>query len=305
MSVVAVALVLASVILHVLWNTIAKGRPSFAFFFVGNLFGALALTPILFFNATRLGAVLNLIWPILLATGVAQAVYGLSLARAYREEDLSIVYPLVRSLGPAFVVLGSIALGRGDAIALACIVGVIAIFVGSSALGISNLRALGKRTLPSAGVGFSAVAALGTAGYTLLDDVGVRLILESGDLDTLAWARLRAGLLYSSLGGWATVLGMGLWIMRRRVHREAVRAYTSPMALRDAAFMGIGSYASYTLVVIAMLYVDDVSYVAGFRQLSIPFGAAVGVLWLGEGLDASKLFGLSAMSIGLLLIAFA
>ena len=146
---------------------------------------------------------------------------------------------------------------------------------------------------------------MGTAAHSLLDDVGVRRILESGALDPLHWARLHAGLLYSSLGGWATALGMGLWIMRRRVHREAVRAFHSTMALRDAAIMGVGGYASYTLVVIAMLYVDDVSYVAGFRQLSIPFGAAVGVLWLGESLDASKLFGLSAMLIGLLLIAFA
>ena len=76
MSFVAIGLISASVVLHVLWNTIAKGRPSFAFFFVGNLFGALALTPILILNAGALGTVLHAIWPILVATGVAQAVHG-------------------------------------------------------------------------------------------------------------------------------------------------------------------------------------------------------------------------------------
>jgi drug/metabolite transporter (DMT)-like permease len=159
--------------------------------------------------------------------------------------------------------------------------------------------------LPSTGVAFSVAAALGTAGYTLLDDVGVRWVLESEVIGPLADGSVRAGLFYASLVGWATVLGMGLWISRKREHRHAVREYTSPAALRDAAIMGIGSYASYTLVVIAMLYVDDVSYVAGFRQLSVPVGAAVGVLWLNERLDMSKLLGLSAMLVGLLLIAFA
>lgn len=299
----AIALISASVLLHVLWNAVAKGRPSFAFFFFGNLFGAIALTPVLIFNAESLGAIVQALWPVLLGTGVAQTVYGLSLARAYREEDLSVVYPLVRSLGPAFVVLGSFALGRGDAIGLACILGVVAIFIGSAALGASNLRALGKRRLPGAGIVFSVTAALGTMGYTLLDDVGVRWIFESNALASLAQAPVRSGLIYAAFQGWATSLGMGLWIARKREHRQSLREYTSPAALRDATTMGVVSYASYALVLISMLYVDDVSYVAGFRQLSVPVGAAVGVVWLGERLDTGKALGLLAMSLGLMLIA--
>ena len=52
-----------------------------------------------------------------------------------------------------------------------------------------------------------------------------------------------------------------------------------------------------------MLYASDVSYVAGFRQLSIPLGAAIGVFWYGEHIDGMKAFGLSAMLAGLLAIA--
>lgn len=305
MSLTAVALISASVFLHVLWNTVAKGRPTFAFFFIGNLFGAIALLPVILLHASSLSALPSAIWMILAGAGIAQTVYGLALARAYREENLSIVYPLVRSLGPAFVVFGSFALGRGDAIGLACVVGVAAIFFGSAALGMSNLHALGRRTLLAAGIRFSVFAALGTAAYTLIDDLGVHRVLASGALASHGDSTIRAGLLYASLEAWATSLGMGLWLVRKADHRQAVRDYNSPAALRDAIIMGIGSYASYALVLIAMLYASDVSYVAGFRQLSVPIGAAVGILWLGERLNTGRALGLLAMSVGLLLIAFA
>ncbi|MDP6979568.1 MAG: hypothetical protein QF570_13360 [Myxococcota bacterium] len=57
----------------------------------------------------------------------------------------------MRSLGPAFVVVGSIALGRGDAITTLCIAGVALVFVGSATLGATNLQALGKRKLLGVG----------------------------------------------------------------------------------------------------------------------------------------------------------
>lgn len=305
MSLTAVALIAASVLLHVLWNTVAKNRPTFAFFFVGNLVGSIAMLPVIFVHASVLSALPNEVWMLLAATGAAQTVYGLSLARAYRAEDLSVVYPLVRSLGPAFVVLGSFGLGRGDAIGWACIVGVAVIFFASATLGMSNLHASGRRTLPRAGIRFCIIAALGTAAYTLIDDAGVHRVLASQALAPHGNTPVRAALVYASFEGWATSLGMGLWLVRKSEHRQAVREYTSPAALRDAGIMGIGSYASYALVLIAMLYASDVSYVAGFRQLSVPIGAAVGILLLGERLSRGRALSLLAMLIGLLLIAFA
>lgn len=304
MSPTAIALISASVLLHVLWNTVAKRRPTLAFFFVGNLVGSIAMLPVILVHASSLSALPGEVWMLLAATGIAQTVYGLTLANAYREEDLSVVYPLVRSLGPAFVVLGSFALGRSDAIGLACIVGVAIIFIGSAALGMSNLRALGRRSLPRAGIRFSIIAALGTAAYTLIDDTGVHRVLASEALAPHGNTPVRAALVYASFEGWATSLGMGLWLVRKSTHRQAVREYTSPAALRDAGIMGIGSYAAYALVLIAMLYATDVSYVAGFRQLSVPIGAAVGILWLGERLNRGRALGLLAMLLGLLLIAF-
>lgn len=305
MTSTAFVLILASVVLHVLWNAVAKGRPTFAFFYYGNLIGAVILLPVVYAHATVLTELPRIVWLILGCAGVAQTIGGLTLMRAYREADLSVVYPLVRSLGPVFVVLGSLALGRGDAISIGCMFGIAAILIGSAMLGASNMRALGKRTIPTSGFLWCIAAALGTMGYTLLDDAGVRHVLDSGALDALSNAPVRSGLLYAAVEGWGTFLGMSVWLLRKREHRDELRAYTSPAALRDTLIMGIGSYAAYALVLISMLYASDVSYVAGFRQLSVPLGAAVGVLWFGEHIDRVKGLALGAMLVGLLAIALA
>ncbi len=305
MSATAALLIIASVVLHVLWNTVAKNRPTFAFFFVGNLLGAATMSPVLLYHRELLGDLPGELFWILAGTGIAQAVYGLALARAYRAEDLSVVYPLVRSLGPAFVVVGSIALGRGEAITWLCIGGVALVFLGSAALGANNLYTLGRRTLPGIGIAFAALSALGTTGYTLLDDIGVRMVRDSGVTEVFARPALHAALIYSAFEGWATALGMALFLFPQRTYREEIREYRSFAALRDAALMGVGSYLAYALILLAMLYATDVSYVAGFRQLSVPLGAAVGVVWLGEHMNVRKASALTVLLVGLVLIAIA
>lgn len=303
MNATAVALILASVVLHAFWNAVAKGRPTFAFFYYGNLVGAVLLLPMVFIHASVVFELPRVIWLLLAAAGLAQTIGGLALMRAYREADLSVAYPLVRSLGPVFIVLASLALGRGDAISIGCMLGIAAILVGSVTLGLNNMHALGQRSISGLGLFFCISAALGTMGYTLIDDTGVREVLDSGLLDELSNAPFRSGLLYAGIEGWSSFFWMSIWLFRKREHRQELRAYTSGGAMRDALIMGIGSYASYALVLIAMLYASDVSYVAGFRQLSVPLGAAVGVLWFGEHIDLTKGLALFAMVAGLLAVA--
>ena len=303
MTATAIALVLASVVLHAAWNAVAKSRPTFAFFYYSNIVGAILLLPVVYLHADVVWKLPQTVWWFLTFAGMAQAVGGLALMRAYAAADLSVAYPLIRSLGPVFIVLGSLALGRQDAISIGCLLGIAAIVVGTATLGLSNMRALGQRTISGIGFFFCVSAALATMGYTLIDDAGVHEVLNSGALDQLREAPARSGLLYASIEGWFSFFWMSVWLFRKREYRAELRAYTSRAAIRDAVVVGIGSYASYALVLIAMLYASDVSYVAGFRQLSIPLGAAIGVLGYGEHIDGMKVFGLSAMLAGLLAIA--
>ena len=53
----------------------------------------------------------------------------------------------------------------------------------------------------------------------------------------------------------------------------------------------------------AMAFSGNVSYVVGFRQLSIPLGAIVGILVLKEASPVPKLTGVAIMFAGLVLVA--
>jgi uncharacterized membrane protein len=78
--------------------------------------------------------------------------------------------------------------------------------------------------------------------------------------------------------------------------------------LRDyknaAATTGIGIYLTYGLVLISMNYVSNVSYVATFRQLSIPLGAVFGMALLKEPRYNPKIIGVTVIFIGLIMVGF-
>ena len=72
-----------------------------------------------------------------------------------------------------------------------------------------------------------------------------------------------------------------------------------------AAITGIGIYLTYGLVLASMNYVTNVSYVAAFRQLSIPLGALFGMVLLNEPRYVPKLIGVVTIFIGLIIVGTA
>ena len=61
---------------------------------------------------------------------------------------------------------------------------------------------------------------------------------------------------------------------------------------------------AYALILIAMQYVTNVSYIQAFRQLSLPIGFLAGVLFLHEKSSATKIVGLTLILAGLVIVAF-
>lgn len=86
-------------------------------------------------------------------------------------------------------------------------------------------------------------------------------------------------------------------------HRLELRSLV-PAQLREAALMGAAIYLAYTLVLVAMGYARNVSYVVTFRQMSIPLGAAAGMVYLGEEKSPIKIIGIAAVFLGLVLVGF-
>ena len=70
----------------------------------------------------------------------------------------------------------------------------------------------------------------------------------------------------------------------------------------SAAFMGFGIYLTYSLVLISMAFVTNVSYVVAFRQLSIPLGVVLSLWLLKEPVYVPKLVAVVVMFIGLILV---
>ncbi len=313
MSTTALVLVALSAVLHVSWNLVAKGRATAGFFLVGNLLGASALLPILMASPVSLLELPPALFVLLMGTGVVQAGYCLALIQAYRAGELSIVYPLVRSLGPVFVVVGSYALGRGDALGSGVIFGIASILIGSVLLGASSARAMPGAPLIFGTIACCLIAAIGTALYTLIDDAGVRVLRDSAVFLTPASENTRGimfvfpisyrpGILYAAIQGWGVCFFLALWVLPSRARRAEFTAALSPGQLRDASIFGLGGYGAYALVLIAMSFATDVSYIAGFRQLSVPLGAAVGVILLKERMDGLKILGLAILCVGLVLV---
>jgi uncharacterized membrane protein len=60
--------------------------------------------------------------------------------------------------------------------------------------------------------------------------------------------------------------------------------------------------SSYTLVLIAMMLATNVSYIAAFRQLSIPLGAILGIILFKETATRPKFTGIIFIFLGLLIV---
>jgi len=83
--------------------------------------------------------------------------------------------------------------------------------------------------------------------------------------------------------------------------RESLRRMPR-RGLGQALLVGVGIYLAYTLVLISMAFVAEVSYVVAFRQLSIPLGTLLGVVLLGEPGHVPKSVGVAVTFAGLVLV---
>ncbi len=294
----AVALVLASSIVHVAWNTAGKREnPSASFLLVANTLGGLCLVPLLFWVCggwPQLGLRLSLV---LIATGACQALYYAGLAGAYRSGDLSIAYPIARSVPPVLVLLGSVALGRGEQISLQCGAGIALIFAGGLLLPMRHFADLRWSNYLNRSSALALLAAVGTTGYSLLDDRGVRLMARGASLTPES-----AAIAYSAFEAASASAWLAVWVGLGGRERAGL-GHVLRERKRSAFLTGLGIYTAYTLVLAAMAFADDVSYVVGLRQLSVPLGALVGIRFLREDASPPKFAGVALVFAGLVAVA--
>ncbi len=97
---------------------------------MASVASSIVLLPFLFIFHAGLAAIPLAVWGLIVATGAAQGLYYIFLAGAYRSGELSLGYPLARSLPVVLVALASLALGRGGQIQVMAYVGFVAVAAG-------------------------------------------------------------------------------------------------------------------------------------------------------------------------------
>ena len=287
MTALSLVLLVLAAGLHALSNALIKlSRDKLAFTWWMLTATAIIGLPLIFF----VGQPQPIGWLIILISGLIEAVYFITLTRAYALGDLSQVYPLARGSAPLFVLLWAMAflgerptpIGAG---------GILIVVIG---LYLVNLPTFADWKRPLLGLRSPAARWALSTGllisiYSSIDKVGMRYV------DPLPYLYLFLVVTWLALSAqWLNpdrraALRAEVQIDRRRVLLTAVAV----------AVLGSGAYA----LVLAALRLSPVSYVSPVRELSVVIGAWIGVRFMGEQGGRLRIFAALLVVLGIMVIA--
>jgi len=299
MTLTAALLVVLSASMHAGWNLFSKKRsPTIGFFLLATLGTIVWFSPVFFTTGDLMLRMPLSLWGILAAAGFFQAIYYTGLAGAYARGALAIAYPLARSLPVVIVVMLTFVAGRGDELSASALFGIAAVVAGAIILPMNNFRDLRISNYLNGSCALALVAAVGTAGYSYLDDIGMNMLkLLPGD--AAGWMR---ALLYLVLECIFTAVWLLVFMAFSRESVRYIRAHGRTL-LGPGLMTGLAIGATYGIILLAMTHAVNVSYVVGLRQLSIPVGALLGIMLLGEKGSVPRYVGIAVIFSGLVLVA--
>lgn len=286
LSSAALALVLASAVLHASWNLVAKraggATGGVAFVFSFSLLTAIVYAPFaIAAGGLRAPAAGWAALSAVLGSALLHVGYFLALQRGYRVGDLSVVYPLARGGGPALATIGAI-VWFGERPSAWALTGTALVVLGATILA-TGRPAPGARLGPA--LRWGATTAGFIALYTLWD---ARAVAQVGvpPLLFLWWSELTRTLLLAPAALRRHRDVRHVW----REHRRAVLAVAtlSPLAY---------------LLVLTAFQLAPVSLVAPTREVSVLIGAWLGISVLGEGGRRRRLIAAATMVAGVVLLS--
>lgn len=299
MSFTAIILLVVSACVHAGWNLVCKRQhPTQTFFFLAGAVGVLLFIPVALCYWAEIQQIPSRVWLLLLASGFFMALYYIALAGAYRTGDMSIAYPLARSSPILVVTFVSLVMGRGHEIGRGAVVGIVLVVLGCFLLPMRRFTELRLRNYWNACCLLALLAAIGTAGYTIIDDRALAILCGPPDY---RFRPMAAAFVYLFLEAISSLFWQGLGLLATGTERRSFLRQL-PSQMKPAAIAGAGIFLAYGLALTAMAFVRNVSYVAAFRQLSIPIGAGLGIVLLKEPCYTPRLVGIATILAGLLLV---
>ena len=298
MTLTAIALVVISAFIHAGWNMLVKSRQaSAAFLMAAMAVGAISLLPVLIYYLDYLHRIPRQVWLLLIATGIAQTFYNMALGAAYRNGDLSIAYPIARAMPVLMVGTVTLITSGIEALSQIALLGMLLIVVGTFLLPLNKLSQWHIGQYLNLGCFFAILAAIGTTAYSVIDSQALQQLRQDLQLTSI-----ETSLLYISLMSISAALTFLVTLLVLPDGRKQIRELPN-YPKQPIILVGIGTTFTYALVLAAMLYVDDVSYVVAFRQLSIPIGVILGLLILKEQVGLPRMLGVAVMFVGLVMVA--
>ena len=299
MTLISVSLIILSAIIHAGWNLALKKENDHSLFFVVmfSFISALCSIPIFIIFHKSLQTIPTTVFFIAIASGFFMAIYTYTLNISYHYGEISLAYPLVRSLPIIFVAVITTALSIGKPLSIASIIGMIIIMIGCFILPTTSIKDLKLKNYINLTTLFAVIAALGTTGYSIFDDLSISSLNKAVIPSVLNATFVYAAVEFICTFSWLFLLTI---LFKRN---EFKQIFYVKHKIRSAAIVGIGSFLGYFIILIAMSFVTNVSYVVAFRQLSIPLGAILGMIIFKETKTAFKIGGIIILFIGLVIVA--
>ena len=209
--------------------------------------------------------------------------YQFSAIRALHRGDLSLVFPVMRGLGPlATATIASIALH--ESLSVWQIAGLVAASAAIIVFAMPTGATIHARRLDRSALFWSVMTAFGVGLYAVADAQAVREMPNF--LTFVVWLFLL---------DWIGVTLVALW-QRRGGIMKAIRPQ-----IRGGIIAGVLGSFSYGLAIFAYT-LSDAAIVTALRETSVVFAAAFGAFLLHEGFGRRRTIAAAVLACGLVLM---
>ena len=296
MSLVAFALIFLSALLHATWHFMVKqSKPVHALFI--PISGANWVFTFIFAVTAsfRYADQPGLLYLYAAGGGACGVLCNLGLSHAYRLSEVSLAYPLARALPVILTLTITSVLGIGKPMTLFTAFAMVVIFAGCLIMPLQSFRNIRKSDYINRSLPGIICAAVGTTGYTIFDSLGVKLFLKSNPQlevwhGSLAYSNIRETFLF-------VILVLTVWAVPAERKMLNMQIFKTPKPY----FAGVFAGTAYALILISMPYITNVTFVQAFRQISLPIGMLLGVVFLHEKCNSPKYIGMILIVTGLIL----
>ena len=297
MSLLAFLLIVFSAGLHASWNLLAKrSTMSVAFYTAMCMPAAFSWLHTQFWTPVDVPDLPGIFFIYILGSITSDLCYCLGLVRAYRTLEMSTAYPMMRSLPLLLTAAVTSIAGWGAELTLQAITGMGIVFIGCMIMPLTNFSHFKIKDYLSSKMFFIFIVACGTTGYTVFDSQAQNVLKE-------AYPELAKPIVsmtfYSTRGIFLSTL-LGIAVMLIPGEKQKFAAFFKE---RNWMPLAAGLFASmtYITVLMAMNYVNNVSYVQVFRQLGLIFGLLGGIFILKERPALPKFIGVALIITGLII----